>query len=88
MTELILRRLTNSDEAAFLEAIGQWDHDSGFAFVRDYRVGMPFSEYVDIHKANERGESLLPGSMVAYLKIKSTSVRESRLSGAIGSIFD
>jgi predicted acetyltransferase len=56
-----LRRLNKSDEAAFLEAIGQWDHASGFVFTRDYESGMVFSDYLARLEANERGENLPPG---------------------------
>ena len=61
MPELILRKLALTDEAAFRKAIGEWDWDSGFLFVRDYKPEMPFSHYVDLFEANERGENLPDG---------------------------
>ncbi len=59
--ELELRRLTKSNEAAFLAAVDQWDNQSGFVFVRDYKPGMQFAEYVNRLAANERGENLPTG---------------------------
>jgi predicted acetyltransferase len=61
MNALELRRLSNEDEAAFLTAIGQWDDNSGFVFVRDFRQDMSFAEYVNLLKDHERGENLPPG---------------------------
>lgn len=45
MTEMVLRKLARDDEAAFVEAVGQWDHNSGFTFIRDYKPGMRFADY-------------------------------------------
>lgn len=61
MSDLILRKLTTADESAFVEAINQWDHDSGFIFVRDYKPHLPFYEYVELLNSYECGENLQPG---------------------------
>lgn len=54
---LVLRELTESDEAAFLEAVRAFA-DPRFVFALDYDAGMPFAEYVRLRNAWQRGFEL------------------------------
>lgn len=57
----MLRKLTENDEKAFLKALEEWDSDSGFTWVRDYKPGMVFSDYIKLLNAFEKGEHLAKG---------------------------
>lgn len=61
MDQLVLRKLTIQDENVFLKALGEWDSDSGFTWVRDYKNGMNFSDYIDLLHAYENGKQLAKG---------------------------
>lgn len=58
---LVLRKLELQDEKAFQVARSRWIEDPGFVFARDYVEGMPFADFVDLLRAQERGEKLPPG---------------------------
>ena len=61
MLPFILRQLEVSDESAFLHAVANWDHSSGFTFIRNFDSKQPFSVYVQLLQAIERGENLPEG---------------------------
>lgn len=63
MSQLILRRLRYDDEAAFLRAFMDWDWHTGFEFGNGFETEAPFTVYVDMLAAHERGE-LLPEDFV------------------------
>jgi len=53
-----LRRLTANDEKAFKLAISQWTHDPGFMFIRGYKRGQPFTDYLNILNDQENGKNI------------------------------
>jgi predicted acetyltransferase len=61
MAELVLRKLNDNDEETFLNALHQWQFNSGFTWVRDYQMGMPFSEYIKLLTDFENGKKLPAG---------------------------
>lgn len=58
---MILRRLKNTDEKAFLKAIVEWEESPGFEFFRGYTKEMQYPEYMELLEAQERGERLPEG---------------------------
>lgn len=57
---MILRELAESDEAAFLQAVKEYEGGlSWLTFI--WQPGTPFSEHVERLRKNKRGEDLPPG---------------------------
>ncbi|MEC7839767.1 MAG: hypothetical protein VX777_06990 [Chlamydiota bacterium] len=58
---LVVRRLSNSDEEAFLKAYSESQTTDDFEFVSHYRKGMKFNELVDLLTDQEAGNNLPKG---------------------------
>lgn len=65
MMNVSLRQLTTKDEAAFLDALEQWDNSPGFLFSQGYVSPMKFSDYLELLLENEKGNRLPPGYVPA-----------------------
>lgn len=61
---LILRKINQNDEEAFLHALCEWDEDPRFIFASGYNKGMNFSTYLNHLKDKEQGLNL-PANYVA-----------------------
>ena len=57
---LQIRRLTISDEDAFLEALKSWTADPGFVFARGYSPERSFANYLQVLADGESGKNLPP----------------------------
>ena len=58
--EIVLRKLTPNDEAAFLEGVKLWDANSLFWYTFDWKPGGSFSEMLQKLENSSKGIDLLP----------------------------
>lgn len=58
---LVLRRLTTTDEEAFLIAYSEFQTSNDFEFVSHYKEGMKFNKLIDLLKDQEAGHNLPKG---------------------------
>ena len=59
--ELILRRLTEDDEKAFLRANAAWNNNGGAEFSRGYSAEIKFNDYIIFLENSEKGINLPNG---------------------------
>jgi predicted acetyltransferase len=64
-TPLVLRKLDPRDEKAFMTALSEWDNSEGFLFMQGYVQGTSYLDYLELLRANERGERLPEGYVAA-----------------------
>lgn len=65
--DIVLRKLTLKDEAAFLEGVKLWDDQSLFWYTFDWKPGITFSEMLEKLEASASGKNLPVGRVPATM---------------------
>lgn len=58
---ILLRALTEHDEAAFFEGLGEWPADERVWYTFAWKDGMPYTDMLDRLRKDAKGEDLPPG---------------------------